>query len=246
MNQFREPLIKRQDQGRYWWELRSCAYWQEFAKPKIVYQEIQYHPSYAMDSSGKLGNNKTFFVACGDLYLLAVLNSPLLWWHNWRYLPHMKDEALSPVAFLMETLPIARPTDEIRLRLEANAQRLVEMTAKDQSDRQDLLDWLRIEHSVEKPSMKLQSPASLDSDAFVAEVKKLRGKKNPLSAAALKNLREEYARTVEPLRALAAEAVGLEHEISQLVNTAYGLTDDEVRLMWQTAPPRMPTPPGQM
>jgi hypothetical protein len=246
MNQFREPLIKRQDQGRYWWELRSCAYWQEFAKPKIVYQEIQYHPSYAMDSSGKLGNNKTFFVACGDLYLLAVLNSPLLWWHNWRYLPHMKDEALSPVAFLMETLPIARPTDEIRLRLAANAQRLVEMTAKDQSDRQDLLDWLRIEHSVEKPSMKLQSPASLDSDAFVAEVKKLRGKKNPLSAAALKNLREEYARTIEPLRALAAEAVGLEHEISQLVNTAYGLTDDEVRLMWQTAPPRMPTPPGQV
>ena len=42
------------------------------------------------------------------------------------------------------------------------------------------------------------------------------------------------------------EAVGLEHEISQRVNTAYGLTDDEVRLMWQTAPPRMPTPPGQM
>lgn len=80
----------------------------------------------------------------------------------------------------------------------------------------------------------------------MAEVKKLRGKKNPLSAAALKNLREEYARTIEPLRALAAEAVGLEHEISQLVNTAYGLTDDEVRLMWQTAPPRMPTPPGQV
>ena len=121
MNQFREPLIKRQDQGRYWWELRSCAYWQEFAKPKIVYQEIQFHPSYAMDTSGKLGNNKTFFVACGDLYLLAVLNSPLLWWHNWRYLPHMKDEALSPVAFLMETLPIARPTDAIRLDSKAHA-----------------------------------------------------------------------------------------------------------------------------
>jgi hypothetical protein len=29
------------------------------------------------------------------------VNSPLLWWHNWRF-PHTKDEALSPVAFLME------------------------------------------------------------------------------------------------------------------------------------------------
>jgi hypothetical protein len=59
----------------------------------------------------------------------------------------------------------------------------------------------------------------------------------------LKNLRNEYTCTVEPLRTLAAEALRLEHEIAQLVNTTYGLTDDEVRLMWQTAPPRMPTPP---
>ena len=97
-----------------------------------------------------------------------------------------------------------------------------------------------MEHGIEKPSMKLQSPTTLDSDAFVAEVKKLRGKKNPLSAPAIKNLREEYSRTVEPSRALAAEALALEQEVSGLVNDAYGLTPDEVKLMWQTAPPRMP------
>ena len=118
MNRFREPLIKRQDQGRHWWELRSCSYWQEFDRPKIVYQEIQFHPCYALDATGQLGNNKTFFIACGDLYLLALLNSPLMWWHNWRYLPHMKDEALTPVAFLMETLPVAQPADAIRCQIE--------------------------------------------------------------------------------------------------------------------------------
>jgi hypothetical protein len=240
MNQFREPLIKRQDQGRHWWELRSCAYWQEFAKPKIVYQEIQFHPCYALDTSGQLGNNKTFFVANGDLYLLAVLNSPLMWWHNWLHLPHMKDEALSPVAFLMESLPIARPPDAIRCQVENAIRRLIEITSREQITCRDLLDWLRMEHGIEKPSMKLQSPTTLDSDAFVAEVKKLRGKKNPLSAPAIRNLREEYSRTVEPSRALAAEARTLENEVSGLVNDAYGLTPDEVKLMWQTAPPRMP------
>ena len=117
---------------------------------------------------------------------------------------------------------------------------LVEGTKKQQIICRDLLDWLRMEHGIEKPSMKLQSPTTLDSDAFVAEVKKLRGKKNPLSALALKNLREEYCRTVEPSRALAAEALTLEQEVSGLVNDAYGLTPDEVKLMWQTAPPRMP------
>ena len=32
----------------------------------------------------------------------------------------------------------------------------------------------------------------------------------------------------------------LERTLSDLVNQAYGLTPEEVQLMWATAPPRMP------
>ena len=99
-------LNHRQDKGRFWWELRSCGYPEEFNKPRIIYQEIQFHPSYAFEDSGRLSNNKTFFLPVGDPYLIGVLNSPLLWWHNWRFLPHMKDEALTPMTFLMELLPV--------------------------------------------------------------------------------------------------------------------------------------------
>jgi hypothetical protein len=60
----------------------------------------------------------------------------------------------------------------------------------------------------------------------------------------LSKLRDEHARTIEPARTQAAEALQLERQLSDLVNDAYGLTPDEVALMWQTAPPRMPfTPP---
>ena len=97
-----------------------------------------------------------------------------------------------------------------------------------------------MKHEVEKPTLKLQTPFGLDCDGFVLEVKKVRGKKKLLSSAALANLREEYTRSIEPARALAAEALCLEREVSDLVNEAYGLTPDEVALMWQTAPPRMP------
>ena len=45
-----------------------------------------------------------------------------------------------------------------------------------------------------------------------------------------------------PAQALSNEAMGLECKISDLVNQAYGLTPDEVELMWKTAPPRMPIP----
>ena len=237
-----DRLRKRQDQGRHWWELRSCAYWDAFEKPKISYQEIQFHPSYSLDKAGRFGNNKTFFLSTDDLYLLAVLNSPLMWWHNWRYLPHMKDEALSPVAFKMEELPIAEPTPEVRAAVEGAVRRLLEISANHQQVHHTILDWLRVEYAIEKPGNKLQSLTDLDSDAFVGEVKRIRGRKQPLSAAGLQALREEYARTVEPARGLAAEAHTLERQVSDLVIQTYGLTPEETALMWQTAPPRMPIP----
>ena len=93
---------------------------------------------------------------------------------------------------------------------------------------------------MEKPSQKLQNPAALDPGVLVDEVKKARGKKKLLSVADLKRLREEHGRSVAPLQALAAEARGLERQAAELVNAAYGLTAEEVGLMWKTAPPRMP------
>ena len=105
----------------------------------------------------------------------------------------------------------------------------------------DLLDWLKVQHEVAEPNTKLQNPIALTSDAFVNEVKKARGKTG-LSVAGLKALRDEFARTIEPAKLLKAEADGLERQLHDLVNEAYGLTAEEVRLLWDTAPPRMPIP----
>ena len=226
-----------------WFEIQdSIEYWQEFGKPKIVYQVIQYHPRYSLDNSGMLGNDKMFLIPKDDFYLLAVLNSPLLWWHNWRNFTHLKDEALSPMGYMMEALPISYPTDYIRTKIEQAVHQIINFTKYGREICRDVFDWLRTEHEIHKPSRKLRTPSELDSDAFVAEVKRLRGKKNPLSVAALRSLRDEYTRTIEPARVQAAEALNLECQISDLVNEAYGLTPDEVALMWQTAPPRMPVP----
>ncbi len=237
-----EPLRKRQDKGRFWWELRSCAYWGAFEKPKIFYQEIQFHPAYSLDTRGRFGNNKTFFLSTDDQFLLAVLNSPLMWWHNWRYLPHMKDEALSPVAFRMEELPIAEPTAAMREAAETAVRRLIELTSRQQQTQRTLLDWLRVEYGIAKPSNKLRALAELDSSTWVSEVKRNRGKKQPLTAAGVRELRDEYTCTIEPARALVTETLKLERTLSDLVNQAYGLTPAEIALMWQTAPPRMPVP----
>ena len=152
----------------------------------------------------------------------------------------MKDEALSPVAFKMAELPIAEPTATIREAAETAVRRLIEITVSQQQTQRTVLDWLRVEYAIEKPSQKLAALTELDSDALVAEVRKLRGKKQPLTAASLAALRDEHTRSIEPARQQTAEALRLERTLSDLVNQAYDLTPEEVQLMWDTAPPRMP------
>jgi hypothetical protein len=79
LKRFKEKLEARQDQGEYWWELRACTYYREFANPKIVFPEIALEPRFAYDESGVYTNNKAFFIPSGDLFLLGVLNSAPAW-----------------------------------------------------------------------------------------------------------------------------------------------------------------------
>ena len=53
-------------------------------------------------------------------------------------------------------------------------------------------------------------------------------------------MRENFAETAEPARTARAAALGDERTLSDIVNRAYGLTPEDIALMWRTAPPRMP------
>jgi hypothetical protein len=235
------PEVK---QGRFPWYALSrygADYWQLFEQPKINYQVIQYWPQYSLDESGAYGNDKTYFLPSNDLCLLGWLNSPLLWWHNWRHFGHMKDEALNPANLLMENVPIVCPKSEIRSEVEPVARRLIDITKSNQKKYPELLDWLRVEHDLDKPGEKLEKFASLDCDQFVQEVKKRKPKAAAsLSPKALKELREAYNDYAPAIQTRNTEALKLEHRLSDLVNQAYGLTPEEIDLMWKTAPPRMP------
>ena len=226
-----------------WYELQDAIdYWQLFEQPKIVYQEIQFHPSFSYDESGFYTNNKAFILPGSDLYLLGVLNSPLLWWFNWRYLPHMKDEALTPSGHLVRSLPIAPPTDEIRSQVEPIVTRLIEITKTNQESIREVLDWLRMDQHIDKLGNKLEDFASLDCDQFIQEIKKRKPKDSGLNPKALKEVRTVYNDYAPSIQTRKAEALSLEIQLSDLVNQAYGLTPEEIDLMWKTAPPRMPIP----
>lgn len=76
--QFEENASKRLDKGDYWWELRACDYYEEFEKPKIIYPDIAKESRVSFDDKGLYFSNTVYFIPSNDLYLLAVLNSNLI------------------------------------------------------------------------------------------------------------------------------------------------------------------------
>jgi hypothetical protein len=55
-----------------------------------------------------------------------------------------------------------------------------------------LLDWLRVKYGIEKPCNRPLTSDELDSNTWVSDVKRIRGKTQPLTAGSLDALRGEY------------------------------------------------------
>src|SRR5215210_4347489 len=229
--------------GAYeWYEVQdSVDYWQMFEQTKFVIQRIAFHSRIALDGNGTYINDSAIFLPTNDSWLLACLNSPANWYFTFRFLPHKKDEALAMDIVSVEKLPIAPSTEEVRGEAEEAVSRLISLARSGQEARRDTLDWLRVEFGVEKPGQKLEDFAALGPDAFVEDVRKRRPKgEGRLTPGALRDLKSGYAEMAGPVQRARTEAAGLERGLSDLANEAYGLTTEDVDLLWSTAPPRMP------
>jgi hypothetical protein len=77
---FKEKAKMRYDKGDFWWELRNCAYYNLFEKPKIIFPNLQNSNKFALDDKGIYLNAPAVFLPSNDKALLAILNSKLVWY----------------------------------------------------------------------------------------------------------------------------------------------------------------------
>lgn len=229
--------------GSYqWYEIQdSIDYWQMFEKTKIIWKDLSTYSEFCWDDKGLFTNDLCFIFTSNDKWLLAVLNSPVMWYYLFRVTIHGINETLRLKNIYTENIPIASPTNEIRAEVEPIVNRLIEITKVNQEDFRDVLDWLKVECKIDKAGQKLEDFANLDCDEFIAEVKKRKPKTSGgINPTALKAIREVYNDYAPKIQIRRSEALTLEHRLSDLVNQAYRLTEEEIDLMWRTAPPRMP------
>jgi adenine-specific DNA-methyltransferase len=78
LDRYWEKVEKRADQGATPYNLRNCAYMEEFEKEKVVYREISTEMNGTLSHSGYYINNKLYMITGQNLKpILSLINSKL-------------------------------------------------------------------------------------------------------------------------------------------------------------------------
>ena len=129
LNSYRDRLIARDDQGMFYWELRSCAYYTEFENLKIIYPDVAKCLRACYDTRKAVGLNSTYFIPTDDLSLLAILNSQLFDWYARHKFQGLNDPwmggGLRFFAQYMQKVPIADRSAEQKAALSRLVERIL-------------------------------------------------------------------------------------------------------------------------
>ncbi len=81
LDKFYPNLEKRYDKGKTPYNLRNCAYHEDFEKEKLVWMDLTEHGRFAYDAEGMFCVNTAFMMSGQAIkYLCAILNSRLITW----------------------------------------------------------------------------------------------------------------------------------------------------------------------
>ena len=117
LDSYYAKIAKRDDQGDTPYNLRCCAYWDDFSKQKIVYSEIVREPQFFLDYNGQFFVEATAFLMTGEHleYLSILLHSKILTFIFKTYYAGggLGSEGYRYKKAFLEKLPIPIPTKEI-------------------------------------------------------------------------------------------------------------------------------------
>ncbi len=109
LDDYYEQLANRYDKGRTPYNLRNCAYHEDFTKEKLLWIELVNNGRFAYDDSGLYGEATTFLLTGESIkYLCAVMNARLIRWFLEKEAPTSGMGTLRWKKVYVERLPIPR------------------------------------------------------------------------------------------------------------------------------------------
>jgi type I restriction-modification system DNA methylase subunit len=232
---FAEAGSKRQDKGQFWWELRACDYYHEFAQPKIFWADIVKYPRFSWDEDGIFSNDKGFFCVPTDRSLLGILQSRTAWYAI-SHLCAPLGERNGALRYqqkiqYMEHIPVPVLGEEQRILLDKDAQQLTSAARRRYQVRREMTQRFKSDLGTHQSKItdRLDEWWLLDWQGFRDEVRKSFKREIPLrERGAWQVLFQEQQNEIARL---TAQIVKWEEELNATVYAAYGLNEQEIALI---------------
>ena len=110
LDMYWDKISKRYDKGATPYNLRNCAYYEEFEKEKIVYNDISQKLTFALCEKRFYFNNTVYFVAKSvfNKYFIGLLNTKIIDWYYRRISVQLGKKAVRLFSIYVKQLPIPK------------------------------------------------------------------------------------------------------------------------------------------
>ena len=238
-----ERARKRFDQGDFFWELRNCAYYDLFEKPKIVFPNLQNTNKFAFDESGAYINAPAVILPTNDKFITAILNSKLVWYFLTSICVVRNGGYIEVKPQYFEQIPIPEISEEKKQELQNITNQIISRTTEKHKIQSQFLKLLESKFVDLKLTKKLQNWYELEFKDFLGELQKAINISNkerinkglqPLVKLSLSQEAEwmqYFNEQKEKAQTSKNEINKTDKEIDKLVYELYGLTETEIKIV---------------
>jgi hypothetical protein len=235
---FRDELvarkIRKKTNPKYWFSLHRSREMDIFEVPKLITPEISFGTNLTYDLKHHYHNTKCYSlvrnksVEADDLYLLAVLNSTLLWYFLKSTGYVLRGGYFTFKTNFLEPFPIALPSRAEQQPLSDKAALQLKRVGELTTVSHQFTSLLQSKYTLPSLSRALENWPSLEFKGFLAELKKAKVSLTLTEEAEwLSYFTEQKAKA----QALQAQIERSDREIDALVYRLYGLTEEEVKVV---------------
>ncbi len=233
LDSFYPLLEKRGDKGVSPYNLRNCAYLEEFAKPKIIYPNMTSVFPFMYDESGMLSNQKCFILTAQDdsvslLFLTALFNSSLAKLWIWFNCPELQGGTREISKVYFEHFPVPQANEEQTATLAQYATHRTQLTANLQIHSTKFTRNIQREYNLEKLSGKLENWFQISFKEFLKELEKNKVK---LTLSQKADWEDYFIQESNKALAIKHQIDSTDKEIDRMVYSLYGLSEEEIKIV---------------
>ncbi|MDM8560580.1 N-6 DNA methylase [Thiotrichales bacterium HSG14] len=233
LDAFYPKLEKRGDKGQTPYNLRNCAYIEEFSKQKIIYPNMTSVFPFMYDESGILGNQKCFILTANNSsvslhFLTALFNSSLAKLWIWYNCPELQGGTREISKVYFEHFPVPNINEEQKNTFEHLTKERIRLTFELQTKTKRFVKRIEINLEFTKLTNKLSNFYDFDFKTFLSELKK---QKIKLSLIQQDEWEEYFNAYKTEINSFQNQINQTDKEIDKMVYELYELTPEEIEIV---------------